>query len=393
MNFNKKIKLMFSTILVIILLLMSSTSNIVMAKEEFNINAKSALLMDASTGEILYEKNIHEKLPPASITKIMTLLLAMEALDSNKISLNDQVQISEKASGMGGSQIYLEPGEIQTVENLIKAICLRSANDASVALGEHIAGSYDLFVKMMNDKAKELGMTNTNFMNSTGLPTEGHYTSAYDIALMSKELLKHEKIHQWLTLWITNIKVGKNNDIVQTLVNTNRLIHDYNGANGIKTGYTSEAGYCLSASAQRGNLKLISVILGCESSSIRFSESKKLLDYGFANYDSLPLYKKGDFIKKVKLKKGLSEDVNVIIENSVNLLIKKGSSKSVEKEINLPEYIEAPISKNQKVGEIIFKIDNKEVARANLIAEKDVEKAGFFDMLKKMIRNMLIFDK
>lgn len=380
------IKKLFSAIIIFLLVF---NSLVCFADSNFDIQAKSAILIDASSGIVIYEKNAHEKLAPASITKIMVLLLAMEALESNKIKLDDKVVISANASSMGGSQIYLEEGEEQTVEDLIKSICLRSANDAAVALGEYIAGSEELFVEMMNNKAKELGMENTNFKNITGLDEEGHYTSAFDVSIMSKELIKHKKIHQWLTVWMSSVKVGKEKDIVQNLVNTNRLIHDYKGANGIKTGFTRKAGYCLSASATRGNLTLISVVMDCKNSSIRFKESKKLLDYGFANYQSIPLAKKNNVVKKIPVQKGEIESVEVIVEDDLSYLVKKGHSLDVKKEIILPSYISAPISKNTKIGEIIYKVGEKEIGRVNLVVKKNINKASIKDSIRKIFKVML----
>src|SRR5690554_1173803 len=245
--------------------------------EEITIESKSAVLLDAASGEMLFEKNKDEKLAPASITKIMTMLLTMEAIESGKISLDDPVTITENASNMGGTQLYLEPGEVRRVEDLLIGVAVESANDAATALGEFIGGTNETFVKMMNDRAKELGMDQTQFMNANGLPEEGHYTTAYDVALMSRELVKYPKIHQYLTMWMVDVTVGKNNDRVRTLANTNKLLRTYDGLDGIKTGYTTEAKHCLSATAKKGNLRLISVILAADSSKIRFDEAAKLL--------------------------------------------------------------------------------------------------------------------
>ncbi len=371
-------------ILSICLLLVLSQSIYVFAQDTFDVECKSAILIDAKSGKVMYEKNIHEKLPPASITKIMLLLLSMESLENERISLDDEVVITQNASSMGGSQVYLEAGETNTVEELLKAICVRSANDAAVALGEHIAGTEEMFVKMMNEKAKELNMKNTNFMNITGLPDENHYTSAYDISIMSAELLKYSQIHKWLTLWMASIMVGKDNDVKQQLVNTNKLIRFYKGANGIKTGYTSKAGHCLSASAQRGNLSLISVVLGCRSSNIRFNESRKLLDYGFANYDSKKICNKNDVIDNIDINKGKKENMDIVAEDDLNVLIKKGQKNNIEKEIVLPKIIRAPLKKNQKVGEMIIKVRGKETDRISLIAKEEVRKASVTDMFKKV---------
>jgi len=373
----------------ILIALVFTTSSFSLAEEPFKLEAKSAILVDANSGEIIYEKNIHEKLPPASITKIMVLLIAMEDLYSGKLKLDDEVYVSANAARMGGSQVYLEEGEIQTVDNLLKAICLRSANDASVALGEHISGSIDVFVQRMNEKAKQLGMTNTNFKNATGLPDEEHYSTAYDICLMSRELLNYPKIHDWLTIYMTDIKVGKNKDVTQTLVNTNKLIRDYQGANGLKTGLTNEAGYCLAASAKRGNLSLISVVLGEPTSNSRFQEAKKLLDFGFANYDSLPICKKNEVIKNLKVSKGKEDSVNIVAESDYSLLVKKGDSKQIEKEILLPEFVTAPFEKGQKIGEILLLDNGKEIGRVNLVTEKGLEKASLIDIFKKITSTFL----
>lgn len=382
MNKIRKYKKITSiSILILLVFVLSSVS---LSEELFKLEAKSAILIDASTGEILYEKNIHDKLPPASITKIMVLLIGMEDLSSGKIKLDDKVQVSANSARMGGSQVYLEEGEIQVVDDLFKAICLRSANDAAVALAEHISGSIDVFVQRMNEKAKQLGMLNTNFKNATGLPDEEHFTTAYDVSLMSKELMRYPKIQEWLTIYMTDIKVGKNKDVTQTLVNTNKLIRQYQGANGIKTGLTNEAGHCLAASAKRGNLSLISVVLGGPTSNSRFQESKQLLDFGFANYDSVPICKKNEIIKTIKVSKGKEDQVNVVAGEDYSLLIKKGTSKEIEKEIIMPEVLKAPCGKGQKVGEIILKNNGTEVGRVNLIIEDTINKASIIDMFKKI---------
>jgi D-alanyl-D-alanine carboxypeptidase (penicillin-binding protein 5/6) len=360
------------------------------AEEEFNINAKSAILIDYYTGEVIYEKNSNDKLPPASISKIMTLLLGMEALEGGKIELSDEVRISAHAAGMGGSQLWLEEGETQTVEDLFKAICLRSANDAAVALAEHISGSEESFVKMMNEKAKSLDMKNTNFVNSTGLPHKDHYVSAHDVALMSKELLKHKKIHDWLTVYMDEMKVGKKKDKIASLVNTNSLIKDYQGTTGIKTGSTNEAGFCLSASAKRGNLQLIAVVLGSETSKIRFEESMKLLDYGFANYDSIPVGRKGDVFGKVPVHKGNMEYIEAALERDSYILLPKGKGGNMEKEILLPEFVESPIQEGEAIGNLVVKIDGNEMDNIKLVSKTNVEKAGFKEMLKKTVKSLLI---
>lgn len=358
-------------------------------KKSFDINAKSSILIDSKSGNIIYAKNENEKLSPASITKIMVMLIAMEDLESKKISLEDEVTVSEKASKMGGSQVFLEENEVQTVENLLKAIALRSANDASVALGEYLSGSLDLFIERMNTKAKQIGMNNTNFENPTGLPDENHYSTSYDISLMSRELMKYPKINTWLTMWMDDINVGKNKDIVQNMVNTNKMIRFYEGANGIKTGYTNDAGFCLSSSAKRGNLNLISVVLGCETSQIRFDESRKLLDYGFANYDSLTVNKKNDAIAKIPVSKGNLKEVSIVTKDDLSILLKKGQSGNVKKKIQLPKLIEAPIKKNQQVGELIVLIDDKEVGKVKLVSSDNIKKASFNDLFNNNFKKII----
>lgn len=376
--------------LLVSLLVLGSFSSYSFAKEPFDIDAKAALLMDFGSGQILYEKNANKKLEPASITKIMVLLIAMESLDEGRINLEDKVNISNYAASMGGSQVYLEAGGVNTVEELLRAICLRSANDASVALGEYIAGSEELFLQMMNNKSKELGMNNTNFMNLTGLPEDKHYTSAYDISSMSRELLKHKKIHQWLTIWMSTIMVGKNHDVEQELVNTNKLIRFYKGANGIKTGSTSTAGFCLSASASRGNTTFISVILGAENSQIRFSESKKLLDYGFANYESRKIYNKGDVVKKIPVEKGKIKRTNIIVKDDISILLKKGDNNDIQKKINIPDVIKAPINKGDIVGEVIISLSGKVVNKESLIVQEEIKKANMIDMFKRILSKMVV---
>ncbi len=374
-------------ILLICFTILYSHTSLFVHAEEMDLNAKSAILMDAATGKVLYEKNVHEKLPPASVTKIMTMLLAMEAIDKNIISVNDQVTISERASEMGGSQLYLEPGEEKTVQQLLKGIAVASANDACVALAEHIGGTEELFIKKMNNKAKELGMKDTHFMNTNGLPQEGHYTSAYDISLMSRELLKYPKIHEWLTIWMSNMKVGLPNKKITNLqlTNTNKLIKTYPGANGIKTGYTSEAKYCLSASATREGLTLISVILGSPTSAIRFGEAKKLLDFGFSTYRAMPITRKNQMIDELLVEKGKEKQINVVAKDHLSVLVKKGEEAKVQKEIILPKSIKAPVHTHQKVGKIIIKKNGQEIESVDIVTEKAVEAASFTSIFHKLI--------
>lgn len=357
------------------------------AAQPFQINAKSAVLIDQATGTVIYEKNQHDPLPPASVTKIMTMLLAMEAIDSNRITLNDKVTISDLASSMGGTQLYLEPGEEKTVEELMKGIAIRSANDASVAIGEHISGTEELFVQRMNERAKELGMNNTTFVNSSGLPDEGHAMSAYDVALMSRELLKHKDVHRWLTTWMDSVAVGRRQS-VQELVNTNRLIRSYDGANGIKTGSTGEAGYCLSASATRGNTTFIAVVLGAPTSAIRFSEASRLLDYGFANFSTAAITTKNSTVATVPVQKGVLLEAEVIAKEDLKLLVKKGEEDKVKREVIIPQYLQAPIQKGEKIGEVIALIDGKEMGRVDIVAAENIERASLWDVMLRLFRRL-----
>lgn len=322
----------------------------------------------------------------------MTLLLAMEALESNKISLDDQVTITEYASSMGGTQLYLDPGETQSVENLVKSIAIRSANDAAVALGEYIGGSDEGFVKLMNDKSKSLGMKNTNFVNASGLPKENHYSTAYDIAIMSRELLKHKEIRKYLSTYMEDITVGKSKSSIQTMVNTNRLIKEYDGANGIKTGFTNEAQHCISASAERDNLQLIAVVMGAESSKLRFTEAKRLLDYGFANYESISIGEKGDIISAIPIEKGKLNSIEVVLERDSHFLIPKGEKANFEKIIEQLEYIDAPIEQGDVVGKLKIVNNNKTIDTINLVAKTPVEKASFINTFNKVWNNF-IFNK
>ncbi|TJX16267.1 D-alanyl-D-alanine carboxypeptidase [Tissierella creatinini] len=356
---------------------------------ELGLRSKSAVLMDYNTGEIIYSQNEHEKLEPASITKIMTLLLAMEAIDSGKIRMQDEVVISEYAASMGGTQIYLEAGEVQSIENLIRAATIRSANDAAVALGEAISGSNEAFLKLMNNRAKKLGMKNTHFINATGLPTDNHYTTAFDVSLMSREILKHKALYKYMTTYMEDLLVGRNKDDTQTMVNTNKLIRDYEGITGIKTGSTNAAGYCLSASAMRGELHLIAVIMNAETSNDRFNEAKKLLDYGFANYNSLILGRKGDLISTIPIEKADLRSIELVLERDIYALSKKEGKGDIQKEITIFDNIKAPILKGDKLGEIVISLEGKELDRVGLISMNNVKEAGFLLLLKRTLTNFI----
>lgn len=367
-----------------------SCTTVTFAKDQATLNlaSQSAVLMDVGSGQVLFEKNSHEKLPPASVTKVMTLLLISEALDSEKIKLTDKVQISERAAEMGGSQIFLEPGEIQTVENLIKGIAVASGNDACVAMAEYVGGSEESFVKMMNDKAKELGMKNTNFVNTNGLPVENHYTTANDIALMSKELLKHDSMHKYLTTWMDEVVVGKKQAKIG-LANTNKLIRHYQGATGVKTGFTQEAKYCLSAAAKRGDTHLVAATLGAATSKERFNDASSLLNYGFANYESVKLCSKGDLLATLTMDKAEKNKVKLTAKNDLTALIKKGEKKNFTKKVTVNENPKLPIQKGEKLGEVKIYKDKKLVGKVDLVTNKEVKKAGYIKMIERLFDSMI----
>ncbi len=344
-------------------------------------NAKSAILIDSDTGTIIFEKNSNKKLPPASITKIMTMLLIMEAIDNGKITLKDKVKVSDYAASIGGSQIFLEAGEEMTVEDLLKGIALASGNDASVALAEYIAGSDELFVEMMNKKAKELGLKNTHFVNSNGLPAENHFSSAYDIAIMSKELLKYEKITNYTGLYQDYLRKNTSNPF--WLVNTNKLVKFYQGVDGLKTGYTSEAKFCLAATAKKGTFRIIAVVMGEPNTKTRNKEVTQLLNYAFSQYINQILYKKSEKITAIEISKGKEETLSLIAPQQISLLMKKGeSSDNYEQKINLNGKVTAPVKKGEVLANIeIFK-DGEKMQSVPLIAEKEIKRGNLLDMLK-----------
>ena len=353
-----------------------------------DIGSKSAVLMDVSSGQVLYEKNCHEKLPPASVTKVMTMLLICEAIESGKIKINDEVTISENAASMGGSQIFLEPGEVQTVDTLLKGISVASANDACVAMAEYIGGSVEEFVDMMNKKAKDLKMNDTNFVNTNGLPVENHYTSAYDIGIMSRELLKHELIEKYLTTWMDNIVVGKKKATIG-LANTNKLIKHYNGATGVKTGFTGEAKFCVSASAKRGKTHLIAVILGGQTSKDRFKDATTLLDYGFANYESVKICSKNQKLYTLKLKKADCESVGLVAKDDLGILTKKGESKDFIKKIEVDKNLKLPIKQGTTLGKVKIYKGNKLIGQVDLVSSRDIDKASYLQMLKRLVEDIV----
>lgn len=345
------------------------------AVSDKEITAPSAILMDAQSGRVLYEKNAHEVRACASITKVMTLLLVMEAIDSGKLSLDDTITTSAHAASMGGSDIWLEPGETMTADEMIKATIVASANDAAVALAEHISGSEEAFVQQMNSKAKELGMKETVFKNCNGLDEDGHVTSAYDVAVMSKELIKHKKILEYSCIWMDELRDGKTQ-----LVNTNKLLKSYKGITGLKTGTTSQAGSCISATAERDGLSLIAVVLGSTSGKDRFSDAAKLLDHGFANYSMYLPDVPDEAVTELPVKNGMLDCVGTSAQINTSLLIEKGADKSIEPQVILPSELEAPVRKGAVVGQIIYKSGGKQIAEYPIAAAQDVNEINYKDV-------------
>ncbi|RCX19310.1 D-alanyl-D-alanine carboxypeptidase (penicillin-binding protein 5/6) [Anaerobacterium chartisolvens] len=349
------------------------------------LDAKAAVLIDGMSGNTLFEKNSNEKLPIASVTKIMTMLLIMEAIDGDKIQFDNNVRVSDHSYNMGGSQVWLKPGEEFTVKEMMNAVAIHSANDAAVALAEFISGSEEVFVAEMNKKAADLGMRDTKFLDCTGLTDEGHYSSARDIAVMSRELLsKHPSIIDFTKTWHAMFR-EKDAEHKVSLDNTNKLIRHYNGTIGLKTGFTSKAGHCLCAAAVRNDLTLISVVLGERDSNTRFAESKKLLDYGFSNYEIMQVSQKGEEIATVDVKKGIESNVRGVLKEDVKLLIKKGEKGELEKKTEVDPNVEAPVKAGQKIGEIIYFMSGKEIGKAEIAAENDVERASFAKLFSMMM--------
>lgn len=341
------------------------------ALKEDDITSPAAVLMDAKSGKILFEKNAHEKRPCASITKVMTLLLVMEALDSEKIHLDDIVTTSAHAASMGGSDIWLEEGEQMSVNDMIKATAVASANDAAVALAEFISGTEDDFVAAMNDKAKSLGMKDTVFKNCNGLDEEGHLTSAYDVALMSRELIRHKEIFDYTSIWLDSLRGGETQ-----IVNTNKLLRTYNGITGLKTGTTGDAGSCITATAERSGVSLIGVILGADSGTARFKDAAALLDYGFANFETAALSLTDD-LYPVKVENGMASEVDVTCDETAALTLPKGEKEKVKRSVTIEESIPAPVKAGDKVGTISFMLNNEEIASFDILAADDVEKKSF----------------
>lgn len=359
---------------------MLMTASSARAGLEQDVNAKSAILIEQSTGETLWEMNADEQLPIASVTKIMTMLLIMEQIDSGKLSYDDMVQVSENAMSYGGSTMFLEAGEELSVTDMMKGIAVASANDGTVAMAEHIAGSESSFVDMMNSRAQELGMINTHFVNTNGLDADGHYSSARDVSIMSAELLRHPDITKFTTIWTDELRGGK-----FQLANTNKLIRFYTGANGLKTGSTSAALCCLSASALRDDMQLIAVVLGAPTSAERFESAKAMLDYGFANYRINRLAEEGEVICEATVINGVDETVNAVAKNDVALLEGKSGTSGGERRVYLNESITAPLSAGDVIGSMDIVNENGVAATVELCAQNDVGRRGLGMILKDII--------
>ena len=361
-----------------------STNNAAIG-QTLDIKAKSVILMEPHTGTVLYESNSDEKLAPASITKIMSLLLVMEALDRGDITLETMVTASEHACSMGGSQIWLEPGETMTVHELLKATVIASANDACVALGELVSGSEEGFVALMNARAKELGCNNTNFINCTGLDADGHLTSAHDVAVMSSELIKHELIKDYSTVWMDTLRNGESE-----LVNTNKLVRFYKGTTGLKTGTTSTAGYCLSATAERDGMELVAVVMSGETSNDRFNGAKKLLDYGFANYSFFEVEADLEGKNDLDVKKGVEKKVGIKADGKLKLLLPKSESKKITQKLNLKSNLTAPLKKGDLVGRAEIYVGEKSVGSIDIIAKNNISRLNLWILFKGIIKSILV---
>lgn len=346
--------------------------------------SKSSILMCADTGDIIYENNAYEHLSPASVTKVMSMLLILEALESGKISLSDEVVTSKNAVAMGGSQIWLEEGEKMTVDELLKAVAVASANDACTALAEYIAGSTTSFVSMMNERAKELGLENTNFENCTGLDdtATNHYSCAYDIAVISREVMQHELIKNYTTIWLDYLRNGETE-----LNNTNKLVNTYNGITGLKTGTTSKAGFCVCATAERDGMSLISVVLGADTSEDRFTSASNMLDYGFANYQIIVPEIDETQISTVKVINGIEKSVMPIYDETDKILVKKGG-EDITYEYKTEPSVSAPVKSGDKLGEIVIKSGNETIRTVKLYSGKNIDKISFSYVFKEMLSNI-----
>ena len=381
------------SVMLTIILLTTLAVPLAFAEEKTGVeladNVKSAILIERDTGKVLYEKNSNESLPPASMTKIMTMLLIMEALDEGKLSYDEKVRASEYAASMGGSQIFLEAGEEMTVEELLKGIAIGSGNDASVAMAERIAGSEEAFIDMMNKKAEELELKDTKFQNTTGLPVEEHYSSAHDMAIMSKELLKYEDITKYTGKYEAYLREDTDNKF--WLVNTNKLVRFYPGVDGLKTGFTREAMYCLTATAEKDGMRVIAVVFGAPTPKDRNAQVTKMLDYAFSQYKTHPMFERNHVMGSAKISKGKDKTLDVVTSEPISLLTKKGENiDDVSQKVTVHKDLKAPIKKGDPVGELVIEKNGEKLIQSPLVAKEDIDKASWWDLFK---RSFGIFSK
>ncbi|MBQ8472993.1 MAG: D-alanyl-D-alanine carboxypeptidase [Bacilli bacterium] len=380
--------MIFYKVLLIALMVFSLNFYNVKADDSLLSGAKSGLLMEVSTGTIIYEKNIHEKVSVASMTKMMGMILIMESLEDGKIRLDEMVKVSKNASGMGGSQIWLEEGESMSVLDLIKGIMMASANDGIVCMAERIGGSEENFVKMMNEKAKELGLKNTNFVNPTGLDEDDHYSTAYDMALIAKELIKHEDIFKYTSIYEDYLRKGTDREY--WLVNTNKLIKTYQGADGLKTGMTDNAGYCMAVTAVRNNMRLLAIVLGEESGKVRNQETTELLDYGFNLYEVTTIKKKGEVLGKIEIDKANTNPIEIVASSDVTILKKQSDTdKEYKSDVKL-KTLNLPIKKGDEIGTLIVRDDiGNKIDEVLITVSSDIKKDNFFNILLKILKSMI----
>ena len=381
-------KKIFSSSLLILLafcFLVFPCTNVVSAESDVDISSKSGILMDYASGEILFEKNAENHLPIASMVKMMTILIALEEYDEGNVTLDTMISTTENASGMGGSQVFIDPYVEYSFEDLLKSVIMASANDASVALAEYFNGNEKSFVNRMNKRAKELGMTNTNYVNSTGLPAPEQYSCAKDSAILMREILKHDLYHNYSSIWMDTLTHPSGRET--ELVNTNKLIRYFEGCDGGKTGSTNEAGCCLTASAKRNDMRLISVIIGAENSKTRFNESSLLLSYGFANFENKLLVDMNSPLQTVKVNKGKIEEVEVYGEETFSVIVKRGDDATYETNVEIPDNIKAPLKNGEVVGKVVITKEGNVIKEVNVVVKEDVKHSSYLDSFNKIVEN------
>lgn len=380
-------KILSSSLLILLAFcfLVFPCTNVVSAESDVDISSKSGILMDYASGEILFAKNAETHLPVASMVKMMTILIALEEYDANNVTLDTMISTTENASGMGGSQVFIDPYVEYSFEDLLKSVIMASANDASVALAEYFNGNEKSFVNRMNKRAKELGMTNTNYVNSTGLPAPEQYSCAKDSAILMREILKHDLYHNYSSIWMDTLTHPSGRET--ELVNTNKLIRYFEGCDGGKTGSTNEAGCCLTASAKRNDMRLISVIIGAENSKTRFNESSLLLSYGFANFENKLLVDMNSPLQKVKVNKGKIEEVEVYGEETFSVIVKKGDDATYETNVEIPDNIKAPLKNGEVVGKVVITKEGNVIKEVNVVVKEDVKHSSYLDNFNKIVEN------